>query len=354
MKNKEKTKEELTRELATLQKQVENLIISESKHQEAEEELARRTEQLIALYELGKKITSMTSKDDLIPWIAEQAARLLDAGVCKFWIKEGPYLVKGGGTKEGLELMQKERLRMGESLSGIIAQEKKPLIVDDVKKDERYIKSHRKAAAKHGYVSFFGVPMITGEKTIGVINIYTKELRKFTQKDVELLSAFADMAAVALENARLIGDLHQEIAERRNAEQKIQASLEEKDVLLKEIHNRVRNNLEVTSSLLALQASLIKDKDGLEIWGTCIPDIQVKGWLGYFNRSDKTIEIGLNKNEMEIVNYYGDSTMEKVMPGIYKIKSIWDNKEYRINNNSIGFKIKPGDVLFIYYEEIME
>jgi two-component sensor histidine kinase/putative methionine-R-sulfoxide reductase with GAF domain len=269
MKDTKKTKDDLVLEIEKLKKQVKKLEVSEIKHQQAEEELAKRTEQLVALYELGKKITSLTSKDELLPWIAEQAARLLETDVCKFWIKEGPYLIKGGGTKDGLELMQKERLRMGESLSGIIAKGKKPLIVDDVRKDERYIKSHRDAAKKLGYVSFFGVPMLTGEKTIGVLNIYTRKPRKFTQKDVELLSAFADMAAVALENARLIGDLQQEITERRNAEKKIQASLEEKNVLLKEIHNRVRNNLEVTSSLLALQASLIKDTETAQIYRDC-------------------------------------------------------------------------------------
>ena len=145
MEDTKKTKDELILEIERLKKQVKRLEVSEKKHQQAEEELAKRTEQLIALFELGKKITSLTSRDELIPWIAEQAARLFETDICKFWVKEGPYLVKGGGTKDGLELMQKERLRMGESLSGIIAKEKKPLIVDDVRKDERYAKSHREA-----------------------------------------------------------------------------------------------------------------------------------------------------------------------------------------------------------------
>ncbi len=61
-------------------------------------------------------------------------------------------------------------------------------------------------------------------------------------------------------------ELRREIAERKMAEEKIRTSLREKELLIKEVHHRVKNNLQVICSLLNLQSDYIKDDKAIEIF----------------------------------------------------------------------------------------
>ncbi|MEO8399590.1 MAG: PAS domain S-box protein, partial [Ignavibacteriaceae bacterium] len=97
-------------------------------------------------------------------------------------------------------------------------------------------------------------PLRTGEKEIIIFT--TRHQRKDkTFYDVEVYLQFS-----RLENPHVFVATIQDITERKQAEQKIQASLNEKEVLLREVHHRVKNNLQIISSLLNLQATYIDDK----------------------------------------------------------------------------------------------
>ncbi|MGE5498576.1 MAG: sensor histidine kinase, partial [Syntrophothermus sp.] len=104
------------------------------------------------------------------------------------------------------------------------------------------------------------------------IKIQTLEIEK---KNSQIISAAVIFAALLLAvfflpylyfKKKAYTALLEEVAARKAAEEKIRASLKEKEILLKEVHHRVKNNMQIISSLLDIQSSMLTDSQMLGIF----------------------------------------------------------------------------------------
>jgi two-component system phosphate regulon sensor histidine kinase PhoR len=103
------------------------------------------------------------------------------------------------------------RIKIGqEGITGWVAANRVPLNVPDVTKDGRYVEGMK------GTRSEIAVPMLVGERVVGVLDVQSTEVNAFDEDDLRTLSSVATQAAIAVERARFFGE-----ARRRAKEQAI-------------------------------------------------------------------------------------------------------------------------------------
>jgi len=120
---------------------------------------------------------------------------------------------------------------------------------------------------KYGAKSILYIPLIIKDDLIGFTELWeSRNIRHYTPGEIEFCINLSRQAAIAIETARLFELAQAEIQERVKAENIISQSLAEKEILLQEIHHRVKNNLQIVSSLLSLQTNIISDKQTLRFF----------------------------------------------------------------------------------------
>jgi signal transduction histidine kinase/ActR/RegA family two-component response regulator len=162
-----------------------------------------RQARLETLLGITRELSLIQPLESLLAKIAEACGQLLYSDSVGIRVREGQDLVLAGAYGDAREAMPTPRLKVGESLSGIVAATGKPLVVGDAAADHRMTSAHREAYRRGGYTAFLGVPLILGEQVLGVLSIRSRRALGFSSEDVAVATAFAAQAAVALENSRL-------------------------------------------------------------------------------------------------------------------------------------------------------
>lgn len=160
-----------------------------------------------ALMDIGQAITSDLFLEDLFKLIVMVTAKVTGVEICSLWLideTEHPPVIRLKATQAiDREYVKDRVLRMHEGVVGYVASTQRPLVIDNVLANERF--KEKEMAAKLGLVSMVGVPLQGREdKVIGVLNCFTAKPHVFSDTDINLLTAVASQAAVAIHNTELI------------------------------------------------------------------------------------------------------------------------------------------------------
>ena len=125
-------------------------------------------------------------------------------------------------------------------LIGRVIQERRPVHVLDALADPDYGQAESQRLG--GYRTMLGVPMLKGADVVGVIVVWRQEVRAFGVAQIELLTTFADQAAIAVENARLFGETR-EALERQTATSEVLSAMSGSMTDAKPVFDSIVQNL---------------------------------------------------------------------------------------------------------------
>ncbi|MBP6342456.1 MAG: GAF domain-containing protein [Candidatus Omnitrophica bacterium] len=186
--------------ITSIAKQVGGVI----EHGRLFSETNKKALQLDSLIKVSQSITSEQYLDEILNLIVVVTAEMLNSKICSIMLLDdkGVEFVIKATQSLSADYKLKPNLRVENSLVGEVLKTRKPLIVYDVRKEQKYF--YRDMAVKEGLTSMIAVPMIVKDKAIGVINVYTKTPHAFSQEEVNVLQMVANQAAVAVENTKLM------------------------------------------------------------------------------------------------------------------------------------------------------
>jgi GAF domain-containing protein len=176
-------------------------------------ELERRLREEIAarkrLVDIAVKLNSTLDAKKLLQLVMQLAAELLDAETSSLMLldKESDELVIEVATGMVGHKVVQRRIPVGAGIAGWTLANRQVAIIDDPRTDERFFTDVGKAISFETR-NLLAVPLLVKDRAVGVVEVLNK--RKgvgFTEWDAELASAFAALAALAVDNASLYAQL---------------------------------------------------------------------------------------------------------------------------------------------------
>lgn len=212
----------------------------------------RQIAEMRALAEVSEVVTSPQYLDDILDVVTEMAAQVMNTAVCSIFLlnEANTHLELRSAKRSSTPYRHRPPLPIGEGIIGQVVAAGEPIYVADVQSDMRY--KGGDLAKEEGLVSLLAVPLSVRDRVIGVLNGYTAVRRQFTEEEKTWFATLANQTALAIENSRLVTNT----------------------AIVREMHHRIKNNLQTVAMLMQLQLSDAERLDTREVLETNIHRIR--------------------------------------------------------------------------------
>ena len=208
------------------------------------EQLRLKVRLFESLSSVSRTINSTLNLDEALRAITREACVLMSARMCSLMMldESREWLDLRASYGAGEAYIKKPRLGVEESLLGVVVRRKKPMQVGNVQASTRY--QNVELARREGLISLLSVPLLFAGHAIGTLNVYTGKPYNFSNEEIRILSALAELSAIAIEKARLYERIV-DVEEQLRQNEKLSAL----GLLAAEVAHEIRNPLTVMKLL---------------------------------------------------------------------------------------------------------
>lgn len=179
-----------------------------------EEILAEKDVEVEALRKLGQAIGSSFETEHLLETVADIAVQVTMTDTCFIYLLDdsGQELVLRAAKGPTKGVVGKIRLKVGEGISGWVAREKKNVaLARESFRDHRFKSFSELEEDK--FQSMLSVPLVAGDKAIGVINIKTDQPHVYTNNQILVMERIAEQVANAIQSSRMYRKMETQVTQ---------------------------------------------------------------------------------------------------------------------------------------------
>jgi signal transduction histidine kinase len=193
---------------------------------------------------VSRTINSTLNLDDALGVITREACLLMQAKVGALMLldERREWLEPRANFGASESYAHRPRLSVEESLLGIVVRRKKPLQVENVQVSSLY--QNVEVARREGLVALLSVPLLYDGQAIGTLSVYSGQPYSFSDEEIRILSALAELSAIAIQKARLYERVV-DVEEQLRQNEKLSAL----GLLAAEVAHEIRNPLTVLKML---------------------------------------------------------------------------------------------------------